>query len=155
MLVVTFCANIHCNSKEPQLVVGEAVKRWQGGFARHLGGGETALDGRWWTPRLLLANKVEAKLREGVQTKKTFLNGHCPDRSDRPPPRGATGNVVLFFGRQKRHLSAYCGIKFQLKMTVKMMNMMMKMVIILMFDDYNAQKYSTTLTLWSKYTSFK
>ena len=63
VLVASFCANIHCNSKEPQLVVGEAVKRWQGGFAGHLGGGETALDGRWWTPRLLLANKVEAKLR--------------------------------------------------------------------------------------------
>ena len=72
-----------------------------------------------------------------------------------PPPRGATGNVVLFFGRQKRHLSAYYGIKFQLKMTVKIMNMMMKMVIILMFDDDNAQKSSTTMTLWSKYTPFK
>ena len=31
-----------------------------------------------------------------------------------PParPRGATGNVVLIFSRQKRHLSAYYGIKF-------------------------------------------
>ena len=72
-----------------------------------------------------------------------------------PPPRGATGNVVLFFSRQKRHLSAYYRIKFQLKMTVKIMNMMMKMVIILMFDHDNAQKSSTTMTLWSKYTSFK
>ena len=80
------------------------------------------------------------KVREGVQTKQMFLNGHCPDR--------ATGNVVLFFGRQKRHLSAYYGIKFQLKM-------MMKMVIILMLDDDNAQKSSTTMTLWSKYTPFK
>ena len=32
-------------------------------------------------------------LREGVYSEKTFLNGHCPDRSY--PPR-ATGNVVLF-----------------------------------------------------------
>ena len=41
-------------------------------------------------------------LREGVhRRKKTFLNGHCPDRSDPPLPRGATGNVVLFFSRQK------------------------------------------------------
>ena len=68
-----------------------------------------------------------------------------------PPP----ANVVLIFSRQKRHLSAYYGIKFLLKMTVKMMNMMMKMVIILMFDEDNAQKSSTTMTLWSKYTSFK
>ena len=51
-------------------------------------------------------------VREGVQMKKTFLNGHCPDRSYPPPPRGATGNVVLFFGRQKRHLGAYYRIKF-------------------------------------------
>ena len=29
------------------------------------------------------------------------------------------------------------------------------MVIILMFDDDNAQKSSTTMTLWSKYTPFK
>ena len=57
VLVLTSCANIHCNSKQPQLgVVGEAAKRWQGGFA-----GQIPLDGRWWTPRLLLANKVEAK----------------------------------------------------------------------------------------------
>jgi hypothetical protein len=28
-------------------------------------------------------------------------------------------------------------------------------VIILMFDDDNAQKSSTTMTLWSKYTPFK
>ena len=32
---------------------------------------------------------------------------------------------------------------------------MMKMVIILMFDDDNAQKSSTIMTLRSKYTSFK
>ena len=32
---------------------------------------------------------------------------------------------------------------------------MMIMVIILMFDDDNAQKSSTTMTLWSKYTPFK
>ena len=51
-------------------------------------------------------------IREGVQMKKTFLNGHCPDRSYPPPPRGATSNVVLIFGRQKRHLGAYYRIKF-------------------------------------------
>ena len=33
--------------------------------------------------------------------------------------------------------------------------MMMIMVIILMFDDDNAQKSSTSMTLWSKYTPFK
>ena len=32
--------------------------------------------------------------------KKTFLNGHCPDRSD-SPPCGATGKVVLFFQPSK------------------------------------------------------
>ena len=29
------------------------------------------------------------------------------------------------------------------------------MVIILKFDDDNAQKYSITMTLWSKYTPYK
>ena len=53
-------------------------------------------------------------------------------------------------GHQKQHFSAYYGIKFKLKM----MNMMMIMVIILMLDDDNAQKSSTNMTLWSKYTSF-
>ena len=72
-----------------------------------------------------------------------------------PPLAGQRATWSFFFGRQKRHLSAYYGIKFQLKMTVKIMNMMMKMVIILMFDDDNAQKSSTTMTFWSKYTSFK
>ena len=52
------------------------------------------------------------------------------------PPAGQRATWP-FFGRQKRHLSAYYGIKFQLKMTVKIMNMMMKIVIILMFDDDN------------------
>ena len=31
----------------------------------------------------------------------------------------------------------------------------MKMVMILMLDDDNAQKSSTNVTLWSKYTHFK
>ena len=35
------------------------------------------------------------------------------------------------------------------------MKMMMIMVIILMLDDDNAQKSSTNMTLWSKYTPFK
>ena len=35
------------------------------------------------------------------------------------------------------------------------MKMMMIMVIILMLDDDNAQKSSTAMTLWSKYTPFK
>ena len=35
------------------------------------------------------------------------------------------------------------------------MKMIMIMVIILMFDDDNAQKSSTTMTLWSKFTPFK
>ena len=37
-------------------------------------------------------------VREGVQTKKTFLNGHCPDRSD--PPRG-NGQRGPFFRPSK------------------------------------------------------
>ena len=48
-----------------------------------------------------------------------------------PPPRG-NGQRGPFFGRQKRHLSAYYRIKFQLIMMVKIMNMMMKIVIIMM-----------------------
>ena len=61
-----------------------------------------------------------------------FLNGHCPDRSDPPTPRGATKS------------NAYYGIKFQLEM---MMKMVMIMVIILMLDDDNVQKSSTTMIL--------
>ena len=45
-------------------------------------------------------------LREGVQTKKTFLNGQCPSGIAQigltpPPPRGGTGKVVLFFRPSK------------------------------------------------------
>ena len=39
-------------------------------------------------------------VREGVQTKKTFLNGHCPDRSDPPPSRG-NGQRGPFFRPSK------------------------------------------------------
>merc|ERR1711989_105045 len=78
--------------------------------------------------------------------------GITPTNNPHPHPHRAKGNMVLFCGRQKRHLSAYYGIKFQLKM---MMEMMMIMLIILMLDDDNAQKSSTTMTLLSKYTPFK
>ena len=61
----------------------------------------------------------------------------------------ANNNKMIFCGRQKQYLGAYYGIKFQLKM---MMKMMMTMVIILMLDDDNVQKSSTTMTFWSKYT---
>ena len=70
-------------------------------------------------------------VREGIQVEKTF------------------------FARQKRHLGAYDGIKFKMKMTMKMIIMMMKMAIILMLDDDNTQKSSTTMTLWSEYTPLK
>ena len=63
-------------------------------------------------------------------------------------PRQGNGHRGPFFGHQKRHLSVYYGIKFQLKV-------MMIMVMILMLDDDNAQKSSTNMTLWSKYTPFK
>ena len=90
----------------------------------------------------------QVKVPKGRHPKKCFLNRHCPDRSESPLPYWATGNVVLSFGRQKRQLR----IKFQLKM---MMKMVMIMVIILMLDDNYAQKSSTSMTLWSKYTPFK
>ena len=65
-----------------------------------------------------------------------------------PPAPGNRQHGPFFFGRQKRHLSTYYEIKFQLKM-------MMKIVIILMLDDDNAQKSSTGMTLWSKFTPFR
>ena len=58
--------------------------------------------------------------------RKTFLNGHCPPWGNR--------QCGPFFSRQKRHLSAYYGIKFQLKMMMKIMNMMM----ILNGDNFDA-----------------
>ena len=72
-----------------------------------------------------------------------------------PPPRGATGNVVLF-SAVKRHLSAYYRIKFQLIMIKKINNMIMIMVIILMLVMMTMTKnQTTTMTLWSKYALFK
>ena len=50
------------------------------------------------------------KGRRPIKKKKTFLNGHCPDRSYPHPPlapptgRG-NGQRGPFFGRQKRHLA--------------------------------------------------
>ena len=80
-------------------------------------------------------------LREGVYSEKTFLNGHCPDRSY--PPR-ATGNVVLF---RPSKTTFKCVLRNQIPIENDD-EMVMMIVIILMFDDDNAQKSSTTMTLW-------
>ena len=83
-------------------------------------------------------------LREGVYSEKTFLNGHCLDRSY-PPGQWA---MWSFFGRQKRHLSAYYQIKFQLISIMKMINMMMILVIVVMLMMMTMTKnQTTTMTL--------
>ena len=60
-----------------------------------------------------------------------------------PPPRRATGNVVLFSGRQKRHFSAYYRIKFQLIMMMKIMIMMIILMIMMM---KRAKNHTNTMT---------
>ena len=41
-------------------------------------------------------------VREDINSKKTFSFGHCPNHLTPPPPAPNSGNLVLFFGRQKR-----------------------------------------------------
>ena len=84
-----------------------------------------------------------------LQTPKTFLQVETNKVLNKPVFEDRHLVVRGPFFRSSK--SAYYGIKFQLKMTVKIINMM----IILMFDDDNAPKSSTIMTLWSKYTSFK
>ena len=45
-------------------------------------------------------------IREDIRRKKTFSFGHCPNHLT-PPHDPNSGNLVLFFGRQKRRFSAY------------------------------------------------
>ena len=50
-------------------------------------------------------------LREDLNRKKTFSFGHCPNPLT-PPPDPNSGNLVLFFGRQKRRFARMTGIFF-------------------------------------------
>ena len=43
--------------------------------------------------------------------KKTFSFGHCPNHLN-PPPDPTSGNLVLFFGRQKRRFASMTEIFF-------------------------------------------
>ena len=43
-------------------------------------------------------------IREDIKRKKTFSFGHCPNHLN-PPPDPNSGNLVLFFGRQKRRFA--------------------------------------------------
>ena len=80
----------------------------------------------------------------GVHTKK---NWHCPDRSPPPGQRGP------FFWPSKTTFKRV--IRNQIPIENDRENDEYDDVIILMFYHDNAQKSSTTMTLWSKYTSFK
>ena len=46
----------------------------------------------------------ENLVREDIARKKTFSFGHCPNHLT-PPPDPNSGNLVLFFGRQKRRFA--------------------------------------------------
>ena len=49
--------------------------------------------------------------REDINRKKTFSFGHYPDHLN-PPPDPNSGNLVLFFGRQKRRFARMTEIVF-------------------------------------------
>ena len=51
------------------------------------------------------------QLREDIGTKKTFSFGHCPNHLNPPPPDPNSGNLVLFFLRQKRRFARMTGKK--------------------------------------------
>ena len=44
-------------------------------------------------------------VREDIGTKKTFSFGHCPNPLNPPPHDPNSGNLVLFFGRQKQRFA--------------------------------------------------
>ena len=54
---------------------------------------------------------LERAFREDINTKKTFSFGHCPNHLT-PPPDPNSGNLVLFFGRQKRRFARMTEIFF-------------------------------------------
>ena len=50
--------------------------------------------------------------REDIRKKKTFSFGHCPNHLNPPPPLDPnSGNLVLFFLRQKRRFARMTGKK--------------------------------------------
>ena len=44
---------------------------------------------------------IHVCLREGVNEKKTFSFGHCPNHLNPPPHHPNSGNLVLFFRKSK------------------------------------------------------
>ena len=55
--------------------------------------------------RKKVAAKTTPEVREDINGKKTFSFGHCPNHLNPPPPDPNSGNLVLFFGRQKRRFA--------------------------------------------------
>ena len=51
-------------------------------------------------------------LRKDINRKQTFSFRHCPNNLTPPPPDPNSGNLVLFFGRQKRRLARMTKIFF-------------------------------------------
>ena len=52
--------------------------------------------------------------REGLNGKKTFSFGHCPNHLNPPPPDPNSGNLVLFFGSQNSRFES----QFRTKTTI-------------------------------------
>ena len=52
-------------------------------------------------PKLEFGVEPFCPLREGVNEKKTFSFGHCPNHLTPPPPDPNLGNLVLFFWTSK------------------------------------------------------
>ena len=56
------------------------------------------------SPILVFLCELNADPKGRHQFKKTFSFGHCPNHLT-PPPDPNSGNLVLFFGRQKRRFA--------------------------------------------------
>ena len=56
---------------------------------------------------------VWVSIREDINSKRTFSFGHCPNHLNTPPPPPPnSGNLVLFFGRQKPRFACMTGKDF-------------------------------------------
>ena len=83
-----------------------------------------------------------ATIRDDIYKKKIFFKRALPVKLRPPTPR-LNGQGSPFSGRQKRHFSAYCRIKFKLIMIRIMRIAMMIMVIIWMIIVMKFTKHHT------------
>ena len=81
--------------------------------------------------------------------KKTFSFGHCPNHLT-PPPDPNSGNLVLFFGRQKRRFARLTDFFLMMIMMVSMIIMMIILVILIIIMTKMTKKNTITVKFESK-----